>query len=200
MLNASGIFINKEILPRAFYNRDTTAVARELLGNLLVHMSPEGITAGRIVETEAYLQDDPACHASRGITRRNRVMFGPPGHAYVYFIYGMYYCFNVVSAPEGVGEAVLIRALEPVEGIQLMRLRRKREKPEELCGGPAKLVQAMGITRRHNGTDLTGGNLVIYQGQKKSEPIVATTRIGIREGTALPLRYYLKGSRFISKK
>jgi len=192
--------MSNAILPRAFYNRDTTVVARELLGSLLVHVSPEGITAGRIVETEAYLQGDPACHASRGVTRRNRVMFGPPGHAYVYFIYGMYYCFNVVSAPEGVGEAVLIRALEPVEGIHLMRLRRKRDRLEELCGGPAKLVQAMGISRSHNGTDLTKGPLVIYKGQKTVDTIVATTRIGIREGTCLPLRFYLKGNRFISKK
>jgi len=200
MLNTSKIVEKKEIISRAFYNRDTVVVARELLGSILVHMSPEGITAGKIVETEAYLQGDPACHASRGITRRNQVMFGPPGHAYVYFIYGMYHCFNVVSAPEGVGEAVLIRALEPVEGINLMRLRRKRERLEELCGGPAKLVQAMGILRSHNGTDLTRGPLFIKKSQKTGDPIVATTRIGIREGSCLPLRFYLKGNRFISKK
>ncbi|OPY58604.1 MAG: 3-methyladenine DNA glycosylase [Pelotomaculum sp. PtaU1.Bin035] len=189
-----------EILPRSFYARDTVVVARELLGSYLIHNSPDGITTGRIVETEAYIQGDPACHASRGVTRRNNVMFGPPGHAYVYFIYGMYYCFNVVSAPEGVGEAVLIRALEPAGGVSLMRKRRKRERATELCGGPAKLVQAMGISRDHNGVDLTKGALVICMGEKITEKIIATTRIGIREGAQLPLRFYLEGNRFISKK
>lgn len=189
-----------EILPRAFYCRDTVAVARDLLGAILVHETAAGVTAGRIVETEAYLQGDPACHASRGMTRRNRVMFGPPGHAYVYFIYGMYYCFNVVSAPEGVGEAVLIRALEPIEGILHMLRRRKREKLTELCNGPAKLVQAMGITRSHNGVDLTGKPLYIGMGKKTTETVVTTTRIGIRAGADLPLRFYLKNNKFISKK
>jgi len=190
----------REILPRSFYGRNTVVVARELLGALLVNNSPEGTAAGRIVETEAYIQGDPACHASRGITRRNRVMFGPPGHAYVYFIYGMYYCFNVVSAPEGVGEAVLIRALEPMEGVDLMRARRKRERLSELCSGPARLVQAMGITREHNGVDLTEGSLVICRGEKTGEKIVTTTRIGIREGACLPLRFYLKDNPFVSKR
>lgn len=189
------------ILPRSFYARNTVTVARELLGNTLVHHSPEGLTAGRIVETEAYIQGDPACHASRGMTPRNRVMFGPPGHAYVYFIYGMYYCFNAVSAPEGVGEAVLIRALEPVEGVQLMRNRRGRERMAELCGGPAKLVQAMGIARQHNGADLTEGPLFICRGKiKKQEKVVATTRIGIKEGVELPLRFYIDGNLYISRK
>lgn len=188
------------ILPRSFYARNTVAVARELLGNILVHHSPEGITAGKIVETEAYIQGDPACHASRGMTPRNRVMFGPPGHAYVYFIYGMYYCFNAVSAPEGVGEAVLIRALEPVEGVQLMRARRGRERMTELCGGPARLVQAMGITRQHNGTDLTEAPLFICRGGIMQEKTVATTRIGIKEGVELPLRFYIEGNPYISRK
>jgi DNA-3-methyladenine glycosylase len=188
------------VLPRSFYERDTVLVARELIGHYLVHDSGEGLTAGLIVETEAYLQGDPACHASRGMTPRNRVMFGPPGHAYVYFIYGMHYCFNVVTREEGVGEAVLIRALEPVAGIELMRARRGREKLAELCSGPARLVQAMGITRAHNGCDLTRGPLFICQGVGRSLPMVTTTRIGIREGAELPLRFYLQGSKYVSKR
>ncbi|MBE3588049.1 MAG: DNA-3-methyladenine glycosylase [Thermoanaerobacteraceae bacterium] len=189
-----------DILPRSFYGRDTVLVARELIGHYLVHDSPEGLTAGRIVETEAYLQGDPACHASRGMTNRNRVMFGPPGHAYVYFIYGMYYCFNVVTAAAGVGEAVLIRSLEPVAGIPLMQARRGREKLTELCSGPARLVLAMGITREHNGCDLTRGPLFLCRGEGEHLPVVTTTRIGIREGAELPLRFYLQGSKYVSRR
>lgn len=199
MLGMKGIVNQKEILPRSFYARSTVDVAKELLGAYLVHMAPEGTAAGRIVETEAYIQGDPACHAFRGMTPRNRVMFGPPGYAYVYFIYGMYYCFNVVTASAGVGEAVLIRALEPAAGVSLMRARRGRERRSELCGGPAKLVQAMGINKEHNGADLTAVPLVICRGEK-TEDIVTTTRIGIREEAPLPLRFYLKDSPFISKK
>lgn len=190
----------EKVLPRSFYARDTVAVARELLGNIIVNYTPEGIIAGRIVETEAYVQGDPACHAARGITPRNSVMFGPPGHAYVYFIYGMHYCFNVVTAPEGVGEAVLVRALEPLEGLPLMRANRKRERLTDLCSGPAKLVQALGITRRHNGTDLTEPPLVILKGAEPAENIVTSTRIGINEAEKLPLRFYLEGNMYVSRK
>ena len=187
------------ILPRTFYARDTVTVAKELLGSILVHDAADGLTAGRIVETEAYIQGDPACHASRGTTPRNRIMFGPPGYAYVYFIYGMYYCFNAVSAPVGVGEAVLVRALEPLEGIHLMRLRHGRDRLYELCSGPARLVQAMGITREHNGADLTRGPLHIRSGAARGG-IRVTTRVGIREGADLPLRFYLEDCPFISRK
>src|SRR5256885_837027 len=133
------------ILPRAFYNRPTIEVARDLLGKILVH----GETEGRIVETEAYLGgDDLAAHSARGITNRTRVIFGPPGHAYVYFIYGMYECLNLVCEADGQPGCVLIRALEPVAGIELMRQRRPRaRKPEQLASGPGKLTLALRITR-----------------------------------------------------
>lgn len=179
----------------------TIELAARLLGQDLVHKTKEGVSIGRIVETEAYLSNDPACHASRGMTKRNRVMFGPPGYAYVYFIYGMYYCFNVVTAPEGVGEAVLIRALEPVEGIDLMFKRRpKVKKIENLCNGPAKLVLAMGITKEHNGVLLSQGELLLEKNHLKTKEIVKTSRIGISEGNHLPYRFYLKDNRFVSRK
>src|SRR3954453_9174609 len=140
-------------LPRSFYGRETVAVARDLLGKILVHDE----TAGRIVETEAYLGgDDLASHSARGVTDRTRVIFGPPGHAYVYFIYGMYECLNIVAEADGVAGCVLIRALEPVDGIEEMRLRRPRaRRVEDLASGPGKLTLAMGITRELNGADVT---------------------------------------------
>lgn len=200
MENGAGsfVFCAEKILTRPFYARDTRVVAEELLGHYLVHITGEGLAAGKIVETEAYLQDDPACHAARGPTRRNRVMFGPPGHAYIYFIYGMYYCFNAVTREEGVGEAVLIRALEPVAGIPLMQARRGKKSLYDLCSGPGKLVQALGITGEQNGRDLTAGTLVICRGERDGLKVVRTTRIGIKDGADLPLRYYIADNPFIS--
>ncbi|WP_031516063.1 DNA-3-methyladenine glycosylase [Desulfofalx alkaliphila] len=192
-----------KLLDKAFYNRDTKVVAQQLLGCLLVHHNNEASTGGIIVETEAYLQhNDPACHTSRGMTPRNKVMFGPPGRAYVYFTYGMHYCFNVVTMPEGVGDAVLIRALQPEFGIELMQERRARERLRDLCSGPAKLVQAMGISKEHNGADLVTGPVKIYAGYLglKADEIVTTTRIGIKAGAELPLRYYIKDNPYISRK
>ncbi|MFZ5647207.1 MAG: DNA-3-methyladenine glycosylase [Bacillota bacterium] len=190
-----------DILPESFYSRDTAQVARDLLGKVLVHQSPEGLAAGRIVETESYMQGDPACHAYRGITPRNRAMFGPPGRVYIYFTYGMHYCFNVVTAAAGVGEAVLIRALEPLAGIDIMRARRGRENIRELCSGPARLVKAMGINPGMYGHDLTREPLVLVEGTDiPEEDVVVTTRVGITSGAELPLRFYIKGNRNVSKK
>lgn len=178
------------ILQKDFFNGRTEAVAQDLLGRYLVHESPEGRTVGRIIETEAYLANDPACHASRGMTPRTRPMFGPPGHAYIYFIYGMYYCFNVVTAPEGVGEAVLIRAIEPIEGIDLMRQRRPKATDKNLCNGPGKLVLAMGIQPSQNTVNLMEGNLRLETGLVVPKRYIkATPRIGISSAQDLLLRY-----------
>ncbi|MDO8683310.1 MAG: DNA-3-methyladenine glycosylase [Armatimonadota bacterium] len=178
-------------LPRDFYLQDTIVVARKLLGKILIHNTPEGVISGRIVETEAYLRGDPACHANRGMTERNKVMFGPPGHAYVYFTYGMHFCMNAVTQPEGIAEAVLLRALEPLEGVELMRRNRKMNERKDLCGGPGKLTQALGVGRVHNGVDLTDSCLIVADSEEITD-IVETTRIGIREFTDKPWRFYSK--------
>jgi DNA-3-methyladenine glycosylase len=170
-------------LPRSFYARPTVEVARDLLGKVLVH----GKTSGRIIEVEAYLgADDLAAHSARGLTGRTRVIFGPPGHAYVYLIYGMYECLNVVAEPDGVPGCVLIRALEPLTGIDLMRQRRGRD---DLASGPGKLTVAMGITRAHNGKDLVRGPLRIVDGP--TGEIRVTPRIGITKCVDWPLRFVL---------
>ena len=185
------------ILPRSFYDRATVTVARELLGKVLVH----GPTAGMIVETEAYLGgDDLAAHSARGITARTRVIFGPPGHAYVYFIYGMYECLNLVAERAGKPGCVLIRALEPLAGIELMQQRRPAaRRPESLTSGPGKLTLAMGITRAQNGADVTRGALVVRElAGARRPPIAVTPRIGIRHCADWPLRFIIRGNRFVS--
>lgn len=163
----------------------TLKTARGLLGSVLTHESRQGVTSGVIIETEAYLQGDPACHAYNGRTERNAAMFGPRMTAYIYFIYGMHYCFNVVTSP---GEAVLIRALDPVEGVDLMTERRVRA---PLCDGPAKLVQAMGITADLNGHDLTRKPLYIVE-RSTDRKIDVSTRVGITKATELPYRFVLR--------
>ncbi len=176
------------ILSRSFYERPTVQVARDLLGKVLVH----GATAGRIVETEAYLGgDDLASHSARGITPRTKVIFGPPGHAYVYFIYGMYECLNIVAEPDGKAGCVLIRALQPVAGIELMQKRRPAaRKIHDLASGPGKLTLAMGITRAHNGADLTRGPLVVRMPRRETDfEIAVTPRIGITKCADWPLRF-----------
>jgi len=178
------------ILKRSFYDRSTIHVARELLGKVLVH----GPTAGVITETEAYPGgDDLASHSARGITNRTRVIFGPPGHAYVYFIYGMYQCFNVVCEQEGTGGAVLIRALHPVVGVAIMQSRRpKARKLADLASGPGKLTLAMAITLQHNGVDVTRGSLVVREpAEKRAFAIRVTPRIGISQCADWPLRFLL---------
>jgi DNA-3-methyladenine glycosylase len=186
------------ILEREFYERPTVEVARDLLGKILVH----GSTAGRIVETEAYLGGgaDLAAHSARGRTDRTRVIFGPPGHAYVYFIYGMYECLNLVTEPDGTPGCVLIRSLEPVAGIGVMRRRRPSARSfEDLASGPGKLTLALAITRAQYGADVTRGRLVVRRPfEEPAFEIEATSRIGIRQCADWPLRFVIRGNAFVS--
>jgi DNA-3-methyladenine glycosylase len=185
------------ILKRAFYERDSIAVSRGLLGKILVH----GETAGVIVETEAYPGgDDLASHSARGITPRTRVIFGPPGHAYVYFIYGMYECLNLVADRDGAPGCALIRALEPVGGLDTMRLRRPHARTvHDLTSGPGKLTLALGITRAQNGVDVTRGSLVVREPLEAPKiDIEVTPRIGIRHCAERPLRFLIRGNPFVS--
>lgn len=189
---------HSRVLKRSFYARNTVDVARSLLGKVLVH----GATAGRIVETEAYLGgEDLAAHSARGVTPRTRVIFGPPGHAYVYFIYGRYECLNLVAEPESTPGCVLIRALEPVAGIDLMRRRRPQARRiEDLASGPAKLTLALDVTRAHNGRDVTRGTLVVRElAEEPPFTIQVTPRIGITQCADWPLRFLIEGSRFTSR-
>jgi len=187
-------------LPIDFYLQDTHTVARALLGQILLRISKDGQVTGRIVETEAYVTGDPACHATRGKTRRNAVMFGPPGKAYVYSIHQCY-CLNAVTQSEGIAEAVLIRAVEPLDGIDLMRSRRNGRKDRELTNGPGKLCQAFTITTDLNGADLSTPPLMIVEGSAvAASAILCRPRIGIREAVEEEWRYYVKDSPFVSKR
>ncbi len=199
-------------LPRAFYAAPTLEVARELIGAMLVHETPRGLLSGTIVETEAYVAPgDEACHAYRGVTPRNRVMFGPPGHAYVYRSYGMHDMLNVVTEAEGIAAAVLIRAVEPREGLALMAENRgldpEQVAPDLLAKGPGRLCRAMAIGRDLNGVDVTvrmgtgaGTDTLLYILPRAGElpPLVQTTRIGITRSVELPWRYYVRGNRAVS--
>ena len=178
---------------------DVHSAAPGLLGYKLVHETPEGLTSGVIVETEAYSSDDPASHTYRGQTPRNQVMFGPAGYVYVYFTYGIHYCFNVVTGPAGSGQAVLIRAVEPIDGVELMKQRRGTDNLHQLTNGPAKLVQAMGITKTDYGANLlNGGKLRLEPGVVPTK-ITQTTRVGIKQATHQPWRFYIAGNQFVSK-
>lgn len=187
------------VLPRSFYGRPTVEVARALLGKILVL----GPAAGMIVETEAYLgPDDRAAHASRGLTPRTKVLFGPPGHAYVYFVYGMHECLNLVAEPDGTPGCVLLRALEPLAGVGIMRRRRPGARSiAELANGPGKLTAAMGITRRLYGADVTAGPLLVRGlREEPSFEIAVTPRIGIRHCSDWPLRFFISGHPCVSRR
>jgi DNA-3-methyladenine glycosylase len=195
-------------LPRRFYLQPTLDVARDLLGKLLVRETAEGRVSGYIVETEAYLQGDPASHATgrRGsgwrtrMTSRNRTMFGPAGHAYVYFIYGNHYCLNLVTQREGIAEAVLIRAVEPAEGIELMRRRRGVSDDRDLTNGPGKLAQAFAIDVTDDGADLTQGGLRIEHGRDvAASAIEVRPRVGLRAACDKQWRFVVAGSPWVSQ-
>ena len=184
-------------LPQQFFARSALEVARDLIG---CTFTVAGV-GGRLVETEAYRQDDPCCHGYNGKTARNAVLFGPPGHLYVYFTYGMHFCGNVACEEEGAGAGVLLRALEPHSGLEVMAARRGMSEPRLLCSGPARLAQALGIGREHNGLPVWREPLAILAPLPGSPaPRVATTaRIGVRGGDQKPWRFVDAGSRFLSR-
>jgi DNA-3-methyladenine glycosylase len=187
-------------LPATFYLRPVLEVARDLLGRLLVHDAPEGRSAVRIVETEAYDgEHDPASHAYRGQTARNAVMFGPPGHLYVYLTYGMHECLNVVCAPAGTAQAVLLRAGEPVLGAELMAARRPLARPRDLTRGPARLAAALGLGRWANGADLRAGPVLLTAGWPVDDAAVAWTgRVGVANAIDRPWRAVVAASPWVS--
>jgi DNA-3-methyladenine glycosylase len=186
-------------LPRAFFARGTLAVARDLIGRVLVHETPHGVLAGRIVEAEAYRGPrDPASHAYR-MTPRSRIMWGKPGTAYVYFTYGNHFCVNVVTEREGVAGAVLFRALEPLEGVEIMRRNRGTDDDRLLLSGPGRLTQALGITREQNGADLTVPPFYLARGRRRPVRVAAGPRVGIRAAVRRPWRFVLAGSPFASR-
>jgi DNA-3-methyladenine glycosylase len=195
-------------LPQSFYEPSAEAVAPRLLGQWLIHKTANGFCGGPIVETEAYLAEDPASHGFGGETARNRAMYGPPGRAYVYLIYGSHFCVNAVCQRAGRAEAVLIRAIEAVFGEGLMRDNRPAAKPISLTNGPGKLCAALAIDRKFDGADLCDGQAELFVAvnpdlklfRKERGPMITTTRIGIRRAAHLRLRFYLGGSAFISRR
>lgn len=199
------------LLPRAFFNRDPRHVARELLGKLIVRRAGSKVLSGRIAEVEAYLgTDDAAAHAAAGRTPRNSVLFGPPGHAYVYFIYGVHYCLNISCMPDGEAGCVLIRALEPVTGVREMAKARglqpfdpdSHRDLRKLLSGPGKLCEALDITRpRDNGKDMLSPSSDLHVRDDGFRPakILTTPRVGITKSAEMPLRYLMDGNAFVSK-
>ena len=200
-------------LPRSFYLRPTLQVARDLLGKHIVRKVGSKLLIGKIVEVEAYCKGDPASHAFRGITKRNEVMFWEGGHLYVYFTYGMHFCANVVTGNEGTGEAVLIRAVEPLAGIEVMKINRygsnkslnlqslNRKLLINLSNGPAKFCQAFGIARKENGADLIDGEISITNGEAVPSKLVKrSSRIGIQQGLEKKWRFSIAGNIWVSRK
>jgi len=195
-------FERGNILPASFYARETEIVARELLGTVLECDTGQGIASGIIVETEAYLgEHDLACHAAAGRTTRTEHLYGAPGISYVYFIYGMYWCFNAVTREAGLPSAVLVRALEPLDGIALMHKRRPRIKSDvDLTNGPGKLCTALGITGQMTGKPLQRRPLVIREGEPVDDnQVEVTARIGITKSADWPLRWIIRGNRYVSR-
>jgi len=187
-------------VPKKFYNRNSLAVAGDLLGKVLVVFSDGKATVGRIVETEAYREDDPACHAWVGKTPRNEIMFGEPGRVYVYFIYGMYEMLNLVTEAKGKPAAVLIRALEPLSGIEAMRKRRPHVHAErDLLNGPGRLARAMGVKMSHKGESALGPNIFVFDDGFKPESISASPRVGISDGKEHLWRFFITESPCVSK-
>ena len=190
-------------ISRSFYEQSTVEVARQLLGKYLVRKHPGGKTVCRIVETEAYVgPKDLACHASRGRTARTEIMFGPAGYAYVYFIYGFYYCLNIVTEAVDHPSAVLIRALEPVEGVALMKTRRKTEEQRNLASGPGKLCQALAIDRSLNGANVCGNILYVEDHGEPSPKILAKPRVGVDyagKWKDKPWRFLIRENEFVSR-
>ncbi len=200
--------MNFSALPREFYEPSAKIVAPLLLGHYLLRRTPDGICGGEIVETEAYLSDDPACHTYKRETPRNRAMWGEMGRAYVYLIYGYHFCFNAVCRPKGEAEAVLVRAIEPTFGAEIMKANRAVPKERDLTNGPAKFCAALQITRELDEVDLCDADSPLFIAENPQReaflaahaPLVTTTRIGITQAADWPLRFYLGGSNFVSKR
>lgn len=191
----------RSFLPPEFYGRDTGEVARALLGKELVRTVSGRIIRCRIVETEAYFgSGDPASHAARGLTPGNAVMFGQPGRAYVYFNYGMHYLFNVVTEAEGRAGAVLIRAVEPLEGVEIMTINRPVSDILQLTSGPAKLTKALAINKTHNGQRLDSARLGVIDRPDNGLRVIAAPRVGISSGQEYNYRFYVDGNIFVSRK
>lgn len=188
-----------EKISRSFYAHPAAEVARDLLGKVVAREVGGEVVRGRVVETEAYCgETDPGSHAYRGLTQRTAVMFGPPGYLYVYFTYGMHYCMNVVTDSPDTAGAVLIRALEPIDGIDIMVRRRGKKNRVNLCNGPAKLCQALAISRAQNGADLEGCEIWTEWSGPPTEPIAVSSRVGLSAGRDLPMRFFLAGNPFVS--
>lgn len=187
-------------LSRDFYERPTLDVARDLLGKIFVRRLNSTQLTGRIVEVEAYIgEDDPACHARFGPTDRNRVMYGRGGVTYVYFIYGMYSMLNIVTEPEGSAAAVLIRGIEPIEGLETMMQLRGCDTVKTLTNGPGKICMSFSLDTSHSGIDITNGDMFVTECDSEQPEIATSSRIGIKDGTDRKWRFYIKGNRFVSR-